>query len=72
MLWGTALFAVLMIVMGRWGWRAAATLVSPVLGPDERAKQERVYRRGAVTLLILGLALLGFAIVGLANGMLHS
>ena len=70
MLWVIAVLAVSMIAMGRWGWRGAANLVSPVLGSEERAKQERVYRRGAFTLLLVGVALLVFAIVGLVGRLL--
>ena len=65
MLWWIVLLAVLMMAMGHWGQRGAAGLVSPVLGPDERARQERSYRRGALTLLLVGGAFLVFAIVGL-------
>jgi hypothetical protein len=67
MLWGIVVLAVLMVAFGRWGRRRAADLVSPVLSADDQAKQLRVYRRAALTLQVVGVFLLGFAIVGIVH-----
>lgn len=66
----TAALGILMFVLGRWGSREAPGLVPHGLPAAERAKRERVYRRGAVVLQVVGGLFLVVIVVSLAAGLL--
>ena len=67
----TAAAGILMFLLGRWGRREATALVPPSLPAAERTKRERVYRRGAMVLQIVGVLFLLVIVVGSADALLR-
>jgi hypothetical protein len=55
--------AVVLVLVGNWGWRNAVRLVPQGISTEDRARQERVLRRGAVACYAAA-ALLVFAAIG--------
>lgn len=54
------LFAAILLLIGWWGRRNAATLVPPSLSAESRARKERELRRGAFAMVGFGvLVMLG-------------
>jgi hypothetical protein len=59
--------AVLLIVLGCWGWRAVPGLVSRSLDAESRRHQEGVLRRGVLACFAASAILLAFVVASLVS-----
>jgi peptidyl-prolyl cis-trans isomerase C len=56
-------FAVALILVGLWAWRNAGQLAPAALPADERARKARVYGRGALACLVVGVVFVVAAVL---------
>jgi hypothetical protein len=65
MIYFVAVLSVVLVLIGGWGRRRASELVPSTLPADVRQKNERVMRRGAWVLQVVGAVLLCCSLVGI-------
>jgi len=60
-----AVFAVGLLITGRWGRTRSAQLVPTYLNVDDRAHRTRLLRRGSLACYVAAAVLAGVAVVGI-------